>query len=216
MGKKKIKHLGKNRRIKKNIKHISNKVLITIGVILSIYALFNVTKDLENIKEKSNIEITQEQSEFIKSIESGAKKNYKEYKILPSITIAQAILESGWGESKLSKSSNNLFGIKADNSWEGEVIESSTLENHNDRIIARFRRYNNVNESIYDHGKFLSENKRYEEHGVFKAKNYKEQAQALEDAGYSTKKDENGTPIYADMLINLIEGYNLQRLDYIM
>ncbi|WP_042277786.1 glycoside hydrolase family 73 protein [[Clostridium] dakarense] len=214
MGKKKIKHLGKNKRIKNRIKFVSNKILITIGVLLSIYALFNVTKDIEDVKGKEEISITQEQNDFIKKIESGAKKNYKKHKILPSITVAQAILESGWGESELAKKSNNLFGIKADNSWDGEFVEVSTLENHNDRINAKFRKYNHVNESIYDHGEFLTENKRYEENGLFKAKNYKEQAQVLEDAGYSTKKDKKGNPVYADMLISVIKRYNLQELDY--
>lgn len=214
MGKKKIKHLGKSKRIKNRIKFVSNKTLITIGVVLSIYALFNITKYIEDMKGIEEINITQEQSDFVKKIESGAKKNYEKYKILPSITVAQAILESGWGESELAKNSNNLFGIKADESWDGEFVEVSTLENHNDRIIAKFRKYDHVNESIYDHGKFLAENKRYEENGLFKAKDYKDQAQALENAGYSTKKDKKGNLIYADMLINIIESYNLQKLDY--
>lgn len=214
MGKKKIKHLGKSKRIKNKIKFVSNKILITIGVVLSIYALFNITKYIEDMKRMEDINITQEQSDFVKKIEPGAKKNYEKYKVLPSITVAQAILESGWGESELAKSSNNLFGIKADESWEGEFIEASTLENHNDRTTAKFRKYDHVNESIYDHGKFLAENKRYEEKGLFKAKDYKDQAQALEDAGYSTKKDKKGNLIYADMLINIIESYNLQKLDY--
>ncbi|MGX4601017.1 glycoside hydrolase family 73 protein [Faecalimicrobium sp. JNUCC 81] len=214
MGKKKIKHLGKNKRIKNRIKFVSNKILITIGVLLSIYAIFNLTKDIEDVKDKEEVSITLEQNDFIKKIESGAKKNYKKYKILPSITVAQAILESGWGESELAKKSNNLFGIKADNSWDGEFVEVSTLENHNDKINAKFRKYNHVDDSIYDHGKFLEENKRYEENGLFKAKNYKDQAQALEDAGYSTKKDKKGNPVYADVLISVIKRYNLQKLDY--
>ena len=65
-------------------------------------------------------------AKFIGEIESSAIENYKKYKILPSITIAQAILESGWGESDLSKKFNNLFGIKVYSSNEkptnGEFI----------------------------------------------------------------------------------------------
>ena len=53
--------------------------------------------------------------EFIESIEQQAYENYKKYGILPSITIGQAILESGWGKSQLALDHNNLFGIKADN-----------------------------------------------------------------------------------------------------
>ncbi|MEG1312327.1 MAG: glucosaminidase domain-containing protein [Romboutsia sp.] len=214
MGKKRIKNLGKKRRIKRKVKDIFSKILITLCVIISIYALFNITKDIKNIKKVENITISESESDFIKEIELGAKDNYKKYGILPSITVAQAILESGWGQSGLSKSSKNLFGIKADESWDGKIIEVSTVENYNDKIKAKFREYDNYNESIYDHGKFLSENKRYEESGLFKSKDYKKQAQALEDAGYSTKKDEKGNAIYAEMLVNIIRKYNLHKLDY--
>ena len=56
-------------------------------------------------------------------------------------------------------------------------------------------------------------NPRYEKNGLFKAKHYKTQAQALEDAGYSTKENEYGEKIYADMLISLVRKYNLQLID---
>ena len=120
------------------------------------------------------------------------QKSYRKYGIFPSITIGQAILESGWGESELTKDSNNLFGIKADNSWDGETIEAITSENYNDKVKAKFRKYKDMNESIEDHAEFLVENNRYEEHGVFNAKNYKQQAIALQDAGYATKKNQKG------------------------
>jgi flagellum-specific peptidoglycan hydrolase FlgJ len=154
------------------------------------------------------------QIKFIEKIKDGAKKNYENYKILPSITMAQCILESGWGQSKLSQASNNLFGIKADKSWQGESIEVSTTENYDDKVNASFRVYESVEESINDHAKFLVENKRYTENGLFNATHYTTQAKALEDAGYSTKKDENGKAMYASMLIKLIKNYNLQLFDW--
>lgn len=150
---------------------------------------------------------------FINKIENLAIDNYKNYKILPSITIGQCILESGWGKSELSLSSNNLFGIKADKSWMGKSIEVSTIENYDDKINASFRVYKSIGESIEDHGKFLIENKRYAENGLFEASHYTTQAKSLEDAGYSTKEDEKGERIYADILINLIRNYNLQLID---
>ena len=70
-----------------------------------------------------------------------------------------------------------------------------------------------MKDSINDYGKFLNDNKRYKENGLFEATHYTTQAQALEDAGYATKKNENGELIYADMLIDLIQRYNLQLLD---
>lgn len=156
------------------------------------------------------------QSNKIKFIEKVSKlsfKNYEKYNILPSITVGQAILESSWGESDLSKKSNNIFGIKSDKRWNGKVVNANTLENYDDKIVATFRKYNSMKDSINDYGKFLNENKRYEENGLFKAKHYTTQAQALEDAGYATKKNEDGELIYADILIDLIKKYNLQLLD---
>jgi flagellum-specific peptidoglycan hydrolase FlgJ len=213
MGRKKLKHLGKRKKIKKIIKMYIGKIGITIGIIVSIGALFNITNYIEDINEAKDIQLEESKKDFIAEIEKGAKKSYRKYGIFPSITIAQAILESGWGESELTKDSNNLFGIKADESWNGQTIEVITSENYNDKVKAKFRKYKDMNESIEDHAKFLVENKRYEEHGVFNAKNYKQQAIALQDAGYATKKNQKGEAIYAQMLINIIENYSLQLLD---
>jgi flagellum-specific peptidoglycan hydrolase FlgJ len=148
---------------------------------------------------------------FIDQIRDGAIDNFQKYGILPSITIAQAILESGWGKSTLSIKANNLFGIKADPAWQGKSIKLNTTEYCNQQTTANFRVYQNINHSIKDHGKFLYNNRRYQP--VFSASHYIEQAQALENAGYSTKLDKRGNPIYADLLIELIQQYNLQLLD---
>lgn len=175
----------------------------------------NYKKELDNVYLlDTDLSNNSKQVVFINKIKNMAIENYHSYKILPSITIAQCILESGWGESELSKNSNNLFGIKADNRWDGKSIEVSTTENYDDKIVASFRVYSNIDDSIKDYGKFLYENKRYTVHGLFEAKHYTTQAQSLENAGYSTKKDDKGEPIYADILINLIRSYNLQLVDW--
>ena len=175
------------------------------------YENLNQLKHYGYIPSKTNPESFE--MRFIESIKAGAIENYQLYGILPSITIAQAILESDWGQSDLANQANNLFGIKADSRWNGAVATITTSENYNDSTVANFRKYDNINESIEDHGKFLYENSRYTEYGLFNAKNYKSQAQALEDAGYSTVKNEGGEPIYADKLISLIEKYNLMQYD---
>ena len=169
--------------------------------------------DPTNQEVYSNTYIDSEKMGFLQKISEGAKSNYNKYGILPSITMAQAILESGWGNSELAVTHNNLFGIKADLRWNGAVATIVTNENYNDSTVANFRKYDSINESIEDHGKFLYENSRYAEYGLFDGKDYKAQAQALEDAGYSTVKNENGEPIYADKLISLIEKYNLMQYD---
>ena len=151
--------------------------------------------------------------EFIESIEQQAYINYNKYGILPSITIGQAILESGWGKSQLAMEHNNLFGIKADSRWNGDIATMTTNENYSDVIEASFRKYDSKAESIEDHGLFLYENERYTVNGVFIAKDYRSQALALQSAGYSTAKNEAGELIYADKLINIIKNYNLMLYD---
>lgn len=174
-------------------------------------------KYLEELKGVSlsgdTLKNNDEKVDFVKKISELSYENYEKYNILPSITVGQAILESSWGESNLTKKSNNIFGIKADAGWNGKVVKANTSENYDDKIVDAFRKYDSMKDSINDHGKFLSENKRYEESGLFKAKHYTTQAQALEDAGYATKKNEKGELIYADILIDLIKKYNLQLLD---
>ena len=152
-------------------------------------------------------------TKFIEEIKDEAIKNYKEYKILPSITIAQAILESSWGESDLAQIYNNLFGIKADSSWKGEYVTLETFESYDTKIEDKFRVYSNKNQSIKDHAKFLVDNQRYKKYGVFEAKTYIEQAYALQNAGYSTAEDNSGQKRYAKDLIELIRQYNLQLID---
>lgn len=176
-----------------------------------------VKKYVENLKYHglvpSRINKDTKYSKFIDELKPKAIENYKEYKILPSITIAQAILESAWGESYLSKNANNLFGIKADSSWDGEFVTMETLEYNDDKIYAKFRKYKDKLQSINDHGQFLAENERYESNGVFQAKTYIHQAKALENAGYSTAIDKDGNKIYAKKLISIIKQYNLQLID---
>lgn len=152
-------------------------------------------------------------TKFIEEIKDEAIKNYKEYKILPSITIAQAILESSWGESDLAQIYNNLFGIKADSSWKGEYVTLETFEFYDTKIEDKFRVYSNKKQSIKDHAKFLVDNQRYKKYGVFEAKTYIEQAYALQNAGYSTAEDNSGQKRYAKDLIELIRQYNLQLID---
>lgn len=150
---------------------------------------------------------------FIEEIKVQAKDTYKKYGVLPSITIAQAILETGWGSSQLNKEANNYFGIKADKAWKGPKINMKTKE-YSDKVITdAFRVYNNKNDSFKDHGEFLKNNERYAKAGLFKAGHYTEQANALQKAGYSTVQDKSGTPIYGKMLVDIIKDNNLMLID---
>ncbi|MFJ7365854.1 glycoside hydrolase family 73 protein [Peribacillus frigoritolerans] len=160
-----------------------------------------------NLKNKDSLQVS-----FISSIKEGAIDNYKEYGILPSITIAQAILESGWGKSELSVKYNNIFGIKSYN-WDGKSANINTSEFHEENIQADFRVYDTISDSLQDHSVFLTENPRYEKSGLFSAKTYTEQATALQEAGYSTVENEAGEKIYSELLIELVRQHQLQLID---
>lgn len=141
---------------------------------------------------------------FIDDIDDYALKLSYMTGIKPSLELAQAIIESGWGSKPIG---NNYHGIKAYSSWLGPRRESGTKEEVNGQKInttGTFKDYFNMYDSIVDHYNFLRMS-RYDKVG--KATNYKEAAQAVADAGYAT--DSN----YANSLIGIIEDYNLQKYD---
>lgn len=137
----------------------------------------------------------------------------KKLNILPSVTIAQAILESGWGRSELAKNAHNLFGIKASKDWKGKTYSKKTKEQKPTgevyEIIADFRAYDSFADSIMDHDAFFvsTEWRRKNYAAVLNAKNYKDQAKALQSCGYATALD------YGRQLIQLIERLGLQQYD---
>lgn len=173
-----------------------------------------ILEDLDDVSLRVKYEgENRNKDEFIQRLSKPCIENYKKYGVLPSISMAQAILESSWGTSELAREYNNYYGIKASSAWTGPVINFSTQENYNDTIKANFRVYSSLDESVYDLGQFLKNNSRYTENGLFTAKNYIEQANALENAGYATVKNETGEAIYADMLIDIIRENNLMIYD---
>lgn len=143
---------------------------------------------------------------FLDNIKQGCLDGWVRYKILPSLTAAQAILESGWGKHAPH---NALFGIKADSSWTGKSFDGKTQEEYQPGVVTdivdRFRAYNSWNESILDHGKFLNDNPRYK--AVIGETDYKKACHAIKDAGYATASG------YAELLIQLIEENGLQEWD---
>jgi peptidoglycan hydrolase-like protein with peptidoglycan-binding domain len=145
--------------------------------------------------------------EFINSIKEGALKGQQEYGILPGLTIAQAILESGWGNSDLAVKAKNLFGIKAFSNWKGERITLPTTEWYNGQSVvvqADFRVYSSFNASIEDHNKLLS-NSRYK--AVRLSKDYKTACLEIYNCGYATD------PKYPEKLISIIEANRLYEFD---
>ena len=146
-------------------------------------------------------------SNFIEEVKRNIPSNTK---ILPSVIVAQAILESARGTSELARKANNLFGIKGN--YNGQSYTVKTKEYLNGKwttVNAAFKKYPSYRESIIDHGNFFMSTpwrtQNYQR--VLNAKDYKTQAKALQACGYATD------PQYANKLINLIETNNLSSLD---
>ena len=119
-----------------------------------------------------------------------------------SIKMAQAVLESGNGNSELSRKSNNHFGIKCKSSWRGGRIYYD-----DDEKGECFRKYKSVEESYIDHSNFLMGNPRYAFLFTLSPDNYKGWAKGLKEAGYATARH------YDNSLIKIIEDNQLYRLD---
>lgn len=147
-------------------------------------------------------------AQFIEKVGPMAQLDAKTSKVLASLTIAQAILESDNGNSMLTVQGNALFGIKASKGWKGKVWTGTTIEYyHSNRtnIIAGFRAYNSWQDSISDHSALLVESDRYKL--VIGEKDYIKACKFIQSAGYATD------PKYAMKLIQLIEDNNLTRFD---
>lgn len=150
------------------------------------------------------------QSEFLNQIKQGAIKSWQTHKILPSISGAQAILESNWGKSELAVKGKNLFGIKGKHNGQSVMINTSEFINGQwIKVDAAFKKYTSWNESIEDHGAFFTSStwRKNNYAVVIGGTDYKQVATALSIAGYATD------PLYPNKLIKLVEEYNLDKWD---
>jgi flagellum-specific peptidoglycan hydrolase FlgJ len=146
---------------------------------------------------------------FIDRISSDAIKSQRETGVPASVTMAQAILESGWGKSGLSTNANNFFGIKGKGPAGSVTMRTREVFNgQSTHINAAFRKYNSPAESFSDHGKFFLQNKRYAT-AMKNTDNAHRFAQEIAKAGYATD------PSYARQLSGLINKYGLERFDRI-
>ena len=152
---------------------------------------------------------TESQTRFILSAAEPAQASQRETGVPASVTIAQAALESSWGQSVLSTKANNYFGIKALNGpGPAGVINLNTgeyLNGQNVVINDGFKAYHNMEESFADHGRYLRDNPRYAK--CFETEDPKEFARRLEAAGYATD------PAYAAKLIQCMDRFNLYAYD---
>ena len=162
-------------------------------------------------KEQEAAKLLKQKKDFIKKIGPIAREVDKSYDLLPSITIAQACLESNYGQSDLSQKYNNLFGVKGSNPNTSAVMTTKEyVKNKWVTVKARFQIYDSYEASIRAHAR-LFQNGRTWNHDQYKhvlaSIDYKTQAKALVTYGYAND------PEYADKLINLIEQFDLEKYD---
>lgn len=139
---------------------------------------------------------------YIQRFQQDALEDMKRTGVPASIKLAQGILESDCGNSRLAVEANNHFGIKCHKEWNGD-----TFYQDDDEKNECFRKYNTVLESYDDHSYFLRSRDRYASLFDLDITDYKAWAHGLKKAGYATN------PNYAHQLIKIIEDYDLNSLD---
>ena len=129
--------------------------------------------------------------------------------LFSSVVIAQAICESGWGQSTIMMKANAIFGIKATSSWKGKVYNANTQECYDGstytNINACFRAYNSLQESITDYFDLITGLDRYKK--AIHTQSPLECITAIKDGGYAT------SPTYINTIMSIINTNNLTQYD---
>lgn len=183
---------------------------IGCGCLIILIFFFGIIFAMNFLIKSSSERRAQEEIDFrqayIEDTEKMAVRIARKNNILPSVMLAQSILESNWGRSELSREYNNYFGIKAVKKDQGVVFETEEyVDGESGRYMENFKKYSSKRESFEHYAKLLSTAKRYEK--VKTAKNYKEAAQYIKEGGYATD------PSYADKIISVVEKYELDKYD---
>lgn len=169
-------------------RHIAILLVLLTAVLKSVFA---------QPAEKKNTP-----EDYINLYKNDAIKEMLAFRVPASITLAQGMLESDYGNSALAVYANNHFGIKCHKEWTGE-----TYTQDDDEKDECFRKYETVYDSYVDHSEFLKSRPRYASLFELKITDYKGWAHGLKAAGYATD------PKYATRLIELIERHKLYEYD---
>lgn len=190
---------SRKRRSKKRRRQIFVNRIMFISVFIILFAFMIKVKNHSGIKVDTR-------EDYIKMAKPIAVSVANEYNLFPSVVLGQSALESNFGKSELSLNYNNYFGIKAKNDdKKEEMITSEFVDGKEIRVKQPFREYNSMKESFKDYGKLISTAPRYKR--VMSSQNYRQAAYNLQKCGYATD------PNYADKIIEIIENYELYKLD---
>ncbi|MCI1284379.1 MAG: glycoside hydrolase family 73 protein [Lacticaseibacillus songhuajiangensis] len=202
------------RRKKRNPVPIGLLALI-VALVVGFMTVMVQYEHVQNVQEEaarssSSAAMAKKQA-FVHRLAPYAQTLYANYGVLPSITLAQAILESNWGNSTLASQYHNLFGVKADANQSGRNLTTSEYVNGQwQTVTARFRVYSDDYASMREHAILLYQGtswNRGQYAAVVKAADYETAAKALQSSGYATDPD------YASKLIAIIKKYQLSDYD---
>jgi N-acetylmuramoyl-L-alanine amidase len=198
----------RRKRSKKN----NNTTFILLAIVaVFVISFFGYRRYVQYQNETKVEMVQQEHNSFVKKVAPYAVELGEEYGVLPSITIAQAILESDWGTSTLASQYNNYFGIKGEDPDNTKVLQTKEYTNGQwTTINGRFRVYSDFRESMKDHTKLLVNGTSWnpqQYRQVLQSKNYIDAAVALQTDGYATD------PGYTSKIIRIIQKYNLKKYD---
>ncbi len=187
---------------KTTIQKTSSSVTKNISWIISILILTTMFfSSCGSSRKSQSIKTNLSGTDYISKYKELAIKEMDRSGIPASITLAQGMLESGYGNSTLARKSNNHFGIKC-HGWKGAKVYHD-----DDKRNECFRKYKDVYQSFKDHSDFISVAPRYRFLFNYQKTDYKSWAKGLKKAGYATD------PKYAYRLIDLIETYKLHKFD---
>lgn len=165
------------------------------------------------ITRESSHAATSNPQNFISQLKSPVQAVANKYKLYPSVMMAQAALESGWGTSQLTTSANNYFGVKG--SYNGQSVSMQTAEyDENGQLYytkANFRKYPNAKASMTDNATLLRNGTSY--NPTIYSGTWRENAKTYSDAANALTGTYATAPSYGGSLINLIKQYNMSSLD---
>lgn len=163
-----------------------------------------VRKALPKTPDSSDVPLSGDSKDFLAQLSLPARLASEQSGIPHHLILAQAALESGWGQRQIRQQNGepsfNLFGVKASANWKGKVTEITTTEFENGeakKVKAKFRVYSSYLEALSDYVGLLTRNPRYA--AVTSASTAEQGAQALQNAGYATD------PQYARKLTGMIQ-----------
>ncbi|MDY2513042.1 glycoside hydrolase family 73 protein, partial [Weissella confusa] len=151
-------------------------------------------------------------SDFKSKMATPVRNAANRYNVWPSVMMAQATLESGWGQSTLSKEANNYFGIKG--TYNGQYVNMNTAEydseGHLYYVVAQFKKYPSPEESMNDNGNLIRNGLSWN-HAYYSG-SWRENAATYQQAAQALVGKYATDPVYGNKLVNLIQQYGFHEL----